>query len=110
MKKLAGVTILMTYIFAYPAFADHSPYQTGVFEKKYQRDKGLEAHEWVWVVSINDTVYELRGIYGDRWLSELPIGSPVKISVGGKHLDRAWIHFDGKRTDAEFAIVGTSKR
>jgi len=98
----------------------HEPYEVGIFEKKGQVANGQdspnvfgqrqELHAWVWTVSVGDTIYELRGIYGDKWLSELPIGSKVEISIGGKHHDRAWIHFDGKKVEAEFEIIGTSMR
>jgi hypothetical protein len=115
---------LLFLIFAFSQAKDrsraHEPYEVGIFEKKGQVTSGQdstnvfgqrqELRTWVWTVSVGDTIYELRGIYGDKWLSELPIGSKVEIAVGGKHHDRAWIHFDGKKAEAEFEIVGTSMR
>jgi hypothetical protein len=125
MKYMRLCTLVLT--FATPTFNQakdrsraHAPYEVGIFEKKEQIANGQdspnafgerrELRQWVWTVSIGDTLYELRGIYGDKWLSELSIGSKVEIAIGGKHRDRAWIHFDGKKSEAEFEIVGTSTR
>jgi hypothetical protein len=118
-----GACLVLSLLLSIGAVANdrsrlHAPYQEGIFEKKSQVADGQdspnafgqkrELRAWVWTISIGDMVYELRGIFGDKWLSELPIGSKVEISIGGKHQDRAWIHFDGKKSEAEFEIIGTS--
>jgi hypothetical protein len=109
MKYVLSVFLVFTLLLCGVARADHAhahaPYQTGVFEKKAVIDRA-----WVWTVSVGDTLYDLHGAYGDAWLSEMPIGSKVEITVGGKHNDRAWIHFEGKNSEASFIVVGTSVR
>ena len=99
---------------------EHAPYKTGVIEKKVQVTTGQDSpnalgqrrdlHGWIWTVSVDDTLYDLRCMYGEKWLSELPLGSKVEISIGGKHNDRAWIHIDGKSSEVTLEIVGTSRK
>jgi hypothetical protein len=108
--------LLLVLIVPFTAFGQkdrsraHAPYEVGTFEKKSQIVDGRDSRTWVWTVSVGDTVYDLRGAYGDKWLSELPVGSKVEIAIGGKHHDEAWIHFDGKNVEAAFVIIGTSVR
>jgi hypothetical protein len=126
VKKLTAF-VMMAVLFPSLALSQakdrsraHEPYEVGVFEKKAQVANGQdspnvlgerkELYASVWTISVGDTIYDLRAVYGSKWLSEMPIGSKVEIAIGGKHHDRAWIHFDGKRAEAEFEIVGTSMR